>query len=71
MQNKSSKCHHFTMHNLNAKVGVIVCFLDILESQINVAKVYFHGEMTMLKGYVPNSMYLTYTILWYVVFFKV
>jgi len=51
------------MHNLNAKVGIIVCFLDILESQINVAKVYFHGEMTMLKGYVPNSMYLTYTIL--------
>jgi len=43
-------------------VGVIVCFQVILESQINMAKVYFHGEMTMLKGYVPNSMYVTDTI---------
>ena len=37
------------MHNLNARVGVIVCFQDILESQISMEKVYFHGEMTMLK----------------------
>jgi len=28
-----------------------------------MAKLYSHGEMTMLKGYVPNSMYATYTIL--------
>jgi len=47
MQNKSSKFHHFTMHNLNARVGVIVCSQDILESQINTAKVYSHGEMTI------------------------
>jgi len=26
MQNKSSKWHHFTMNNLNARVGVTVCF---------------------------------------------
>jgi len=32
------------------------------EGQINMTKVYFHGEMTMLKCYVPNRMYLTYTI---------
>jgi len=42
------------MHNFNARVRVTVCFLDIAEGQINMAKVYFHGEMTMLKGYVPN-----------------
>jgi len=63
MQNKSSKFHHFTMHNLSARVGFIVSFQDILESQINMAKVYFHGEMTMLKRYVPNSMYVAYTML--------
>jgi len=56
------------MHNLNARVRVIVCFHDITEGQINMAKVYFHGEMTVLKGYVPNlvptsSTYSTYTIL--------
>ena len=58
------------MHNFNARVGAIACFQDILESQINMEKVYFHGEMTKLKGYVPNSMYVTCTILWYVVFLK-
>jgi len=25
-------------------------------------KLYSHGEMTMFKSYVPNSMYATYTI---------
>ena len=43
----------------------LVCFMDIAEGQINMAKVYFHGEMTMLKSYVPNQMYVTYTIIWY------
>jgi len=42
------------MHNFNAKVRVTVCFLDIAEGQINIAKVYFHVEMTTLKGYVSN-----------------
>jgi len=50
------------MHNFNAKVRVTVCFLDIAEGQINIAKVYFHVEMTTLKGYVSNWMYVTYTI---------
>jgi len=27
-----------------------------------MAKLYSHGEMTMFKSYVPNSMYATYTI---------
>jgi len=27
-----------------------------------MAEVYSHGEMTMLKGYVPSSMDVTYTI---------
>jgi len=63
MQNQSSKCHHFTTHNLNARVRIIVCFQDSAESQISMAKVFFHGEMTILKGYVPKSMYVTYTIL--------
>jgi len=27
-----------------------------------MAKLYSHGEMTILKSYVPNSMYATYTI---------
>jgi len=54
MQNKSSKCHHFAMHNFNARVRVTVCFWDIAEGQINMAKVYFHDEMTMLEGYVSN-----------------
>jgi len=62
MQNKSSKRHHFTMNNLNARVGVTVCFQDITERQINMAKLYSHGEMTMFKSYVPNSMHVTYTI---------
>jgi len=38
-----------------------------------MAKVYFHGEMTTLKGYVPNWMYVTcghYILIWNV-FFKV
>ena len=65
MQNKSSKCHHFAMHNFNARVRVTVCFWDIAEGQINMAKVYFHDEMTMLEGYVSNWAYVTYTILWY------
>jgi len=26
MQSKSSNCHHFTMHNFNARVRVKVCF---------------------------------------------
>jgi len=47
MQSKTSKCHHFAMHNFNARVRVTVCFLDIAEGLINIAKVYFHGEMTM------------------------
>ena len=59
MQSKSSKCHHFTMCNFNARVRVTVCVMDIAEGQINMAKVYFHGEMTMLKGYVPSCMYVT------------
>ena len=55
MQSKSYKCHHFTMHNFNARVKVTVCFQDVAEGQINMAKVYFHGEMmTVLKCYVPN-----------------
>jgi len=27
-----------------------------------MAKLHSHGEMTMFKSYVPNSMYATYTI---------
>jgi len=27
-----------------------------------MTKLYSHGEMTILKSYVPNSMYTTYTI---------
>jgi len=27
-----------------------------------MAKLYSHGEMTIFKSYVPNSMYATYTI---------
>ena len=54
MQSKSSKCYHFAIYNFNARVRATVCFLDITEGQINIAKVYFHGEMTMLKGYGPN-----------------
>jgi len=27
-----------------------------------MAKLYPHGEMTMFKSYVPNSMYASYTI---------
>jgi len=46
MQSKSSKCHQFTMQNFNARIRVTVCFLDIAEGQINMAKVYFHGVMT-------------------------
>jgi len=42
------------MYNFSARDRVTVCFLDIAESQINMAKVYFHGEMAMLKGYVSN-----------------
>jgi len=43
------------MHNFNARVKVTVCFQDVAEGQINMAKVYFHGEMmTVLKCYVPN-----------------
>ena len=53
------------MHNVNARVRVTVCFWDIAEGQINMAKVYFHDEMTMLEGYVSNWAYVTYTILWY------
>jgi len=30
-----------------------------------MAKVYFHGEMTMVKCYVTNWMYVAYTIIWY------
>jgi len=51
------------MCNFNARVRVTVCFWDIAEGQINMAKVYFHGDMTMLEGYVPNSRYDIYTIL--------
>ena len=40
----------------------LVCFMDIAEGQINMAKVYSHGEMTMFKSHVPNSMYATCTI---------
>jgi len=47
MQSKSSKCHQFTMQNFNARIRVTVCFLDIAEGQINMAKVYFHGVMTV------------------------
>jgi len=42
------------MHNFHARVRVVVCFQDIAEGQINMAKVYFHGETTILKGYVPK-----------------
>jgi len=52
------------MHNFNARVRVTVCFWDIAEGQINMEKLYFHGAMTMLKGYVSNYMYVTYTIFW-------
>jgi len=42
------------MGNFNARVRVTVCVLDIAEGQMNIAKVYFDGEMAMLKGYVVN-----------------
>jgi len=53
------------MHNLSARVRVTVCFPDITEGQINMAKLYSHAEMTIHCSkviYVPNSMYATYTI---------
>jgi len=51
------------MRNFNTRVNVTVSVYDITEGQINWAKLYSHGEMTMLKGYVPNWMIVTYTIL--------
>jgi len=32
-----------------------------MEGQINMAKLYSHGEVIMFKSYVPNSMYATNT----------
>ena len=57
------------MHNFNARVRVTACFLDIAEGQIDMAKVYFCGELTMLEGYVSNWMYVTYTIFRYEICF--
>jgi len=34
-----------------------------------MVKVYFNGEMTMLKRYVPNWIYVTYTIFRYEISF--
>jgi len=65
MQSKSSKCHHFAMHNFNAKVRVTVCFLDIAEGQINMAKLYFHGETTIFERLCTqlNVFYLHYILI--------
>jgi len=49
------------MHNFNASVRITVCFQDSAESQINMAKVYFYGEMTMLKKMLKRKK-VTYLI---------
>jgi len=41
MQSMPSKWHHFTMHNLSARVRVTVCFYDITEGQINMTKLLY------------------------------
>ena len=58
MQSKSYKCHHFAMHNFNARVRVTVCFFDIAEGQINMAK-----YISMVKCTQLNVCYLHYILI--------
>jgi len=43
-------------------------FLDIAEGQINMAKLYFHGETTIFERLCTqlNVCYLHYILIWYV-----